>query len=150
MAAGPTPTLMASAPAWMRSLAPAAGDDVAGDDFNIKAVLDAADHVQDGGMVAVSRVDDEGIDSGVGEFTGAVEGFVLDADGGGDDEAAFFVVDGVGELLSLGDVLDGDEAAEDAVGINDGQFFDAVFVEAVLGLAEGGADRGGDEAPCWS
>ena len=146
MAAGPMPTLTASSAGLDQCAGAAGGGDVAGDNFDVQVVLDTADHIQDGGVVAVGGVDDEGIDAGVGEFAGAVEGLTLDADGGGDDETALVVVDGVGELLALGDVFDGDEAAEDALVVDDGQLFDAVFVEAVLGLLEGGADGGGDEA----
>ena len=63
----------------------------------------------------------------------------------GDAEAALLVFGGVGVFELFLDVLDGDEAFELVVVVDDEEFFDAVLVEDVLGLFEGGADGHGDE-----
>ena len=55
------------------------------------------------------------------------------------------VLDGVGVLQLLLDVLDGDEAFELVVVVDDEELFDAVLVEDLFGLLERGADGDGDE-----
>ena len=58
---------------------------------------------------------------------------VLGRDGGADDEAAGLVGRRVGVALVLLHVLDGDEAGEPALAVDDGQLLDAVLVELVAG-----------------
>ena len=54
-------------------------------------------------------------------------------------------LDGVGVLQLLLDVLDGDEALEFVLVVDDEELLDAVLMEDVLGLLQGGADGDGDE-----
>jgi hypothetical protein len=56
---GPMPTLTASAPASIRSIAPSRGRDVARDDLDVVPLLDLADGVDDVLAVPVRGVDDE-------------------------------------------------------------------------------------------
>ena len=55
------------------------------------------------------------------------------------------ILAGVGIFQLLLDVLDGDEALELVVVVDDQELFDAVLVEDLLGLLQGGADGDGDE-----
>ena len=90
-------------------------------------------------------VDGESVDAHGDEFGGTLEEVAGCADGSGDAQAAFLVLGGVGVLQFLLDVFYGDEAFELVVVVDDEELFDAMLVEDVLGLLEGGANRDGDE-----
>ncbi len=62
-----------------------------------------------------------------------------------DAQAALFVFAGVGVFQFLLDVLDGDEAFELVVVVDDEELFDTMLVEDLLGLLERSADGDGDE-----
>ena len=79
------------------------------------------------------------------ELGGALEEVSGGADGSGYAQAALLVLAGVGVLELLLDVLDGDEAFELVVVVDDEELFDAVLVEDLFGLLERGADGDGDE-----
>src|SRR3974390_1180423 len=68
-----------------------------------------------------------------------------DADRGAGSPAAALVLRRVRILDPLLDVLDGDEPAETAVGVDDGQLLDLVPVEDLLRLGERRAHRCGDK-----
>ena len=90
-------------------------------------------------------VDGERVDAGVDQLGGAFEKVAGRADGSGDAETALRVLAGVRILQLLLDVLDGDEALELVVVVDDEELFDAVLVEDLFGLLERGADGDGDE-----
>ena len=100
----------------------------------------------DAERVAVRRVDDERVDLGVDERVGALERVGADADGRGDAQAAAVVLRRERVRLPLRDVLDGDQALEPAVDVDDRELLDAVPAEDRLRLLERRADRRGDEA----
>ena len=121
------------------------GDDVAADHLDVEAALDLLDDVEHALVVAMAGVDDEQVDADADEGLGPLEGVGSDADRGADPEPAPVVLGGVGELRALLDVLDGDEAPERPGVVDDRELLDAVLPEDVLGLLEGGADRGGHQ-----
>ena len=122
------------------------GGDVAGEEIDVgEALLDFADGVEDARGVAVGGVDGEDVDALADQLGGALEVVAGGADGGADAQAALLILGGVGVLQFLLDVLDGDEALEFVVFVDDEEFFDAVLVEDFLGLLERGADGDGDE-----
>ena len=61
---------------------------------------------------------------------------VADADGGGAAQPPGVVAAGVGELLALLDVLDGDQPGESAGGVDERQLLDAVLLQDRLGRVE--------------
>ena len=123
--------------------------DVAADDVDARKRrigLDAADHVEGQLGAAVRGVDDQDVHAGFGQGGGALPGVAPVADGSADDEAAARVLRGVGVLLGLDEVLDGDEAGQVVVVVDDGQLFDAVLSQQVLGVLTGDANLADDEA----
>ena len=68
-----------------------------------------------------------------------------DADGGRTEQAPSLIAGGVGISDRLFDILDGDEALELIIVINDRQLFNFVFREDLLRLLKGGADRCGNQ-----
>ena len=95
--------------------------------------------------MTVRRVDDEHVDLGVDERGRALERVGPDADRRADPEPTLVVLRRVRVLDLLRDVLDGDEALEAPVVVDDRQLLDLVAVEDRLGLLERRADRRGDE-----
>ncbi len=93
----------------------------------------------------MAGVDGEDVDAVADQLGGALEVVAGGADGGADAEAALLILGGVGVLQLLLDVLDGDEAFEDVVVVDDEELFDAMVVEDFFSLLEGGADGDGDE-----
>ena len=123
------------------------GRDVAGDHLDVEARLDRAHHLEHRARVAVRRVDDEDVDLLGDESLRALEGVGADADRGADPQPAALVLRRERVLDPLLDVLDGDQALELAVGVDDRQLLDLVAVEDLLGLGERRPDRRGDEVP---
>ena len=91
-------------------------------------------------LVAVRRVDDDDVDLGGDERGDALHRVGRPADGSAREQAAVFIARGVGVLDALFDVLDGDQALEVALFVDDGQLFDAVLAQNFLRLFERGAD----------
>ena len=96
------------------------------------------------------RVEHEHVDAGVDERLGALDRVRADADRGADPQPALRVLRRVRVLEPLRDVLDGDQALEAPVGVDDRQLLDLVAVEDLLGLGERRPDRRGDEVACSS
>ena len=90
-------------------------------------------------------VDDEHVDLGRDERGGPLERVRADADRGADAQAAALVLRRERVLDLLLDVLDGDQALEVPVVVDDRQLLDLVPAEDRLGLLERRADRRGDE-----
>ena len=95
--------------------------------------------------MAVGGVDDEDVGSRLGEHSRALVGVTVETDGGTDAQAAFVVLGGQRIFLGLDEVLDGDEALDDVVVIDEGQLLDLVFGEQLEGLLGSHADRRGDQ-----
>ena len=122
--------------------------DVTADDVNAlkrRVGLDAADHVEGELGATVRGIDDEDVHTGLGQGGGALPGVAPVADGRADDEAAARVLGGVGVLLGLDEVLDGDEAGQVVVVVDDGQLLDAMLGQQVLGVFAGDADLADDQ-----
>ena len=146
MEPGPMPTLTTSAPAMIRSWVACGGGDVAGDERQVGiGLFDGLHGGEHAGGVAVGGVEADGVHFGVDQRGDAVHHIAGDANGGGAEQAALAVLGGVGVLLGLLDVLDGDEAAQHVVFVHQRQFFDAVLGEDLARLLQRGAHRGGDE-----
>ena len=143
---GPTPTLTASAPGIDQRLGRLAGRDVPGDHLDVVRALDAADDVEHAVRVAVRRVDDERVDPRLDERRGPLERVGPDADGRADPQPAAIVLRRERIRLALRDVLDGDEALEATLDVDDRQLLDPVAAEDLLRLLERRADGSGDEA----
>ena len=125
-----------------------AGRDVAADDLHVTGggvLLDPLDHLEQEAGVAVRGVHDEHVDAGVDEGRGALPRLAEVADRRTHEEAAVGILAGVGELLGLHEVLDGDEPAQAALGVDDRQALTLVLAQEQRGLVVADADVAGDE-----
>ena len=95
--------------------------------------------------VPVGGVDDEDVDLGVDERSGALERVRTDSDCGADPQAPLVVLRRFRVLDPLRDVLDRDQALEPPVGVDDGELLDLVAMEDRLRLLERRADRRRDQ-----
>ena len=148
---GPMPTLTPSAPASTSAYAASAVAMLPAITSNSPdRPGDALDHLDHAARMAVRGVDDEHVRAGGDKRLGALDGVRADADGGADAKPAVRVLRRVRELDALLDVLDGDQARDAAVAVDDRQLLDAVAVEKPLRLGERRPDRRGDEAASTS
>ena len=92
--------------------------------------------------MAVRRVDDQHVDTGLHERAGAIEVIAAGPESGCHPQATVNVLVGVGILATLVDVLHGDEPLEHAVLIDHRQLLDAMLPENALRFVERGADGG--------
>ena len=86
--------------------------------------------------MAVRRVDDEHVGARSDERLRALDGLRPDTDRGADAQAPALVLRRLRVLDLLLDVLDGDQPAQAAVGVDDGQLLDLVATEDLLGLGQ--------------
>jgi hypothetical protein len=104
------------------------------------AVICGLDHVH---RMAVGGVDAEEIDvlrdQPLGSFV------VVGPDRAADAQPPAVVAAGVGKLLQLVDVFDGDHAAKAPFVVDQKQLLDLVLLEDLLGVVEGRCERGGDQ-----
>ena len=122
-----------------------AGGDVAADDLDVaggRVGLEAAHHVEQEVDVAVGGVGDEHVDAGLDQRGGPLPGVAEVADGGADQQPAVAVVGRVRELLALDEVLDGDQAAEAALVVDERQPLALVRAQQRGGLLARDARRG--------
>src|SRR5262249_39653816 len=96
-----------------------AGGDVAGDDLDVEVGVDPRDHLDDASSMAVSGVDDERVGAHLGEGRGALPGIGPYADGRADPQSPALVLRRQRILHALLDVLDRDQALEDAGLVDD-------------------------------
>lgn len=121
------------------------GGDVAADDVDADARLDLRHPGEGVAVVPVRGVDDQEIDPGGRERLRALQRLGAGADGRADQETAFGVLGGVRVLLGLLEVLDRDEALEDARLVDQRQLLDLVAAQQLHGLHAGDPDPSGDE-----
>ena len=115
---------------------------IAGDEQSlVEALPDVRKVVKDGFAVSVRRVQHQRVRAGLDQKIGALE--IVLSDGGGDQQASLVIFAGVGEPLTVEDVLDGDEAAQTAVVVGDDDPLNAVPVQQIFDGRhfEMGADR---------
>ena len=127
MLPGPDPDLHRIRPDGDQRLDGLARGDVPRDHVDRLLGLDLLDDVEDALRVAVRRVDDEHVGTGVDERGCPLERIRPDTDGRADPEPAAFVLRRERVRLALRDVLDGDQAAEPAGVIDDRQLLDAML-----------------------
>ena len=121
------------------------GGDVAGQDAGLgKALTQGLEGVQHAEAVGVGGVEHQQVGLGLDEGLGALEVVAAGADRGAHPQAAQLVFAGVRILEHLFDVFVGDQPGEQAV-FDHRQLLDAMLVEQLLGLLEGGAGRHGDQ-----
>ena len=82
---------------------------------------------------------------GVDQGPGPLVRVLADADRGGDPQPAGVVLGGVRVLLALGEVLDGDQAAQPAGVVDERQLLDLVLAQQAERVVLGHPDRGGDQ-----
>ena len=122
------------------------GGNVARDELRVGVLcLDILHGLHDVAGVAVGAVEHESVRARVEQRARAVEHVCRDADGGGDEQTAAAVLCGVGIRHSLFDILDRDEALEMEILIDDGQLFDLVLAQRLLGFLERGPLAADDE-----
>ena len=80
-------------------------------------------------------VDDEHVGAGRDQRLRALDRVGADTDRGADAQAALRVLRRLRELDALLDVLDGDQALDAPVVVDDRELLDAVAVQQLLGLA---------------
>ena len=95
--------------------------------------------------MAVGGVEHKGVHIGSKELLRALQRVRSDANGSCHAQTAAIVLAGVGVLLHIVDVLDGDETAQMLVLVHNQELFDAVFVQMALGFLQGSAHGNGDE-----
>ena len=143
---GPMPTLMPSAPALISASAASA-----------VAMLPAM--ISRPGKVALARM--HGIDDPLGMAMGGIDHDHVDpgldqrlharfhiggrADRRADPQAPEAVLAGIGILLDLLDILDGDQPLEETIVVHHQQFFDPGMLEVLLGLFQSGSDLHGHQ-----
>ncbi len=122
-----------------------AGGDVAADDVDGGVRLDLGDHVADQAGVTVGGVDDDEVGARLDQGLGALVRVTGDADGRTDEEPAVLVLGGVRVLLGLDEVLDRDEALEDARVVDQRKLLDLVAAQQLHGVHARDADLARDQ-----
>ena len=142
----PMPTFTASTPIAIKRLGGFSRRHVAGDQIEIgERLAQLLDDVHHALRMSVRGVDDEHVDVRVDQGGGALQGVARDADRRADAQAAERILARVRILDGLLDVLDGDQALEPEVLVDDEQLLDFRGVQDLLRLVERGADRHGDQ-----
>ena len=95
--------------------------------------------------MSVGGIDDDQVDTGPHQGLQALFPVRTDADRRPGPQAADLVLAGRGVLADLLDVLDGDQPLEGVIVVHHQQLLDAVLVQMVFGLLQGGARRDGDQ-----
>ena len=99
-----------------------------------EGVFHLAHGLQDALGMAVGGIQHDYIHLGPYQCLGPFHHVRAHADGRAHQQPAHAVLCGIGILPYLFDILDGDEALEAAVLIDDQEFFDTVFVQERLGM----------------
>ena len=95
----------------------------------------------DAARVTVRGVDADDVAAGLQQRVDALVAIGADADRGADAQPAAVVLRRVRVLLRLLDVLDGDQALEQAVAVDHQQLLDAVLVQQLLGRLRASSPR---------
>src|SRR5262249_11450141 len=112
------------------------GGDGAGDHVDREAAFQLGNRVEHVGGVAVGAIDDQHVHAGADQRLGAL--VLVDADRPPDAQPAAAVLAGVGEAGELVDVLDGDQALQSILFVNQEQFLYLICRQDPFGLFQGG------------
>ena len=122
------------------------GDHVAGNDGNAGPATGAFFQLSEHRFgVAGGGVDGDDISAGFDQCVARLKGTRADADGGTDAQATFRIFGGLSVLHGFDDIRRGHQTDESSVGIDEGQFLDAVFVENGFGFGLRTTGRCGDQ-----
>ena len=123
-----------------------AGGDVAADHLNLRVVfLDPTHPLDHAFAVAVRRVHDNGVDTGLHQCLHPFFRALTHAHGGTHPQPPGYIARGIRKAGLLGDVLDRDQALELERIVDHQQAFELVSVEQRLGLRRRGAVLDGDQ-----
>ena len=124
--------------------------DVAADDLYLRvALLDPLNAVEHPLRVPVRSVDDDDVDARADQRLDTFLGVAAGADGGARAQPAVLILRRTRVLGRLEDVLDGDQAAQLALGIEDQHALEPMPVHQFLGRLELGAFRNGHQPVGW-
>ena len=122
------------------------GGHVPGDQLHFrKTLLHLADGFHHSRGMAMRGIQSQHVHLGASQFHGALEEVSSGADGRSRAQPALLVLRGLGEFEFFLDVLDGDQALQIEVLVNDQQLLDAMALQQALGLFERRADRHGHQ-----
>ncbi len=107
--------------------------------------LDSFDCLHYAHGIAVCGVDDHAVNSNSRQCFHTILKVFTHPDCGSHPQATGRVTRGVGELLTLHDVLYRDETTQTSLVVDQRQFLDSMLLQQQLGLFERGALRGGDQ-----
>ena len=131
-----------------QGLGPGVRRDVAADDVDLGGGpfgLEPADHLEHALGVTVRGVDDEQVDALLDQGHRPLPGVAEEADRGADPEPALVVLGGVGVLVGLDEVLQGDQSLEPALLVDQRQLLDLVLGQQLHRVAAADPDRTGDQ-----
>src|SRR5699024_10677788 len=121
------------------------GGDVARGRVGLGVGREFGDDVGRSHGVTVCGVHHEEVGPGLHQQPGAFLRLHSHTNGTADNQASVRVLGGVGELLALDEVLDGDQAAQALVGVDEGKFFHFVSAQQFESVIAGDIDRCGDQ-----
>ncbi|MPM36134.1 hypothetical protein SDC9_82729 [bioreactor metagenome] len=122
--------------------------DVAADDVDALGallLLEALDDVDLRAGVTVGGVDDDDVDTLLDQRHAPFPRVAEDTDAGADPEPALRILRGVGVLVGLHEVLQGDQPGEPTVGVDQRELLDLVLRQQAEGLVIGDPDVAGDQ-----
>lgn len=121
------------------------GRHIAADDVDAHARLDLRHPVEGIAVVPVRGVDDEEVDARPSQRLGPLQGLRAGTDRRADEQTALGVLRRMGVLLGLDEVLDRDQALEDARVVDQRKLLDLVAAQQLHGVHAGDADLAGDQ-----
>ncbi len=122
------------------------GGDIAADDVHVRVtVLDPAHAVEDALRVTVGGVDHQHVHAGRDQQFDALFVALADADSGAHEQLALRIFRGQRVFVRLLDILDGDQAAQLEVIVDDDHALEAVLVHQALGFGRVRVFLDGDE-----
>ena len=124
----------------------AGGGHIAGKKLDVGVtVADGLHLLEHADRVAVGGVDGDHVHLGVHQRIDTVEHVAGHTHRRAAQQATVGILGGIGILGGLFNILDGDQTAQHAIVIHNGQLFNAVLGQDHLGLLQGGAHGGGDQ-----
>ncbi len=127
---------------------PLPGGHVPGDDLHLlpEGLLQVGQGLQDSLGVPVGRVQDQHVHPSLHQGLGPLGEVPARPHRRPHQKPAHRVLSGIGVLLALDDVLEGEETPEPPGLVHQGELLHLVPPQDLLGLLQGGAGRGGDQA----